>query len=168
MTDRRMRKSDEAIRAAFLRLLFSVRYETISMSRVAAEADVSRSTLYQHYPTRERILEATMARIIDDLASALAGDFCSIDIDPTLAHFWDNRRLSRVVFGPPIDAQVRRWLAEAIEHKLVARGRSVALARIAAIQSAAGAISLLDQWMTGHLDVPRSDIATALVGRALS
>ena len=166
MTDRRTRKSDEAIRAAFLRLLFSVRFETISMSRLAAEADISRSTLYQHYPTRERILQATMTHIIDALANALTGEFDSEAINPTLVHFWENRRLSRAVFGPPVDAQVRRWLAEAVENKLVAAGRTANDARLAAIPAAAGTIALLDQWMTGHLDVPRADIARSLIGRA--
>ena len=165
MTDRRTRKSDEAIRAAFLRLLFTIRFETISMSRLAAEADVSRSTLYQHYPTRERVLQASMAHIIDALANALAGDFDAEEIDPTLVHFWENRRLSRAVFGPPVDAQVRRWLAEAVENKLIAAGRTANDARLAAIPAAAGTIALLDQWMTGHLDVPRADIARSLVGR---
>ena len=166
MADRRPRKTDEAIRAAFLRLLFSVRYDTISMSRIAAEADISRSTLYQHFATREIVLRATMTRIIDDLANALSGVADAQSLDRTLVHFWENRRLSRAVFGPPVDAHVRRWLAEAVEQRLALRGRDATAARIAAIPAAAGAIALLEQWMSGHLDAPRADIAAALVGRA--
>ncbi|WP_310469134.1 TetR/AcrR family transcriptional regulator [Sphingomonas sp.] len=166
MPDRRPRKTDEAIRAAFLRLLFSVRYDTIGMSRIAAEADISRSTLYQHYATREHVLQATMRHIIDALADALTGISDAQGIAPTLTHFWDNRRLSRAVFGPPVDAHVRRWLSESIEQRLVSAGRSMTAARIAAIPAAAGAIALLEQWMSGHLDAPRAQIAAALVGRA--
>ena len=66
---------------------------------------------------------------------------------------------------PPVDAQARRWLAEAVENKLIAAGRTANDARLAAIPAAAGTIALLDQWMTGHLDVPRADIARSLVGR---
>lgn len=166
MADRRPRKTDEAIRAAFLRLLFSVRYETIGMSRIAAEADVSRSTLYQHYATREHVLQATMLHLVDALADALAGVSDAHALDPTLIHFWQNRRLSRAVFGPPVDVHVRRWLAQAVEERLVVSGHGTTAARIAAIPAAAGAIALLEQWMSGHLDAPRSAIAAQLVDRA--
>ena len=164
MTDRRNRKSDDAIRSAFLRLLFSVRYETISMTRIATEADVSRSTLYQRFRTREDVLKASMTHILDTLSDALTGRSDAAGLDPLLIHFWENRRLSRAVFGPPVDAQVRRWLADEVEKKLVESGQTSPNARLSAIPLAAGTIALLDQWMTGHLDVPRADIARALVG----
>lgn len=162
MTDRRSRRSDEAVRAAFLRLLFSVRYETISMSRIAAEADVSRSTLYQHYDSREAILRATMDRLLDDLAGGITGTGDPASLDRALRHFWDNRRLARSVFGPPVDAQVRRWLADKVEAQLLAQGRGTVDARIVAVKRSAGAVMLLEQWLTGHLDAPIDAIASGL------
>lgn len=164
MPDRRLRKTDQAIRDAFLRLLFSVRYETISMSRIAVEADVSRSTLYLHYRTREQILQATMKHLLEILADALAEAADPHEIDRLLSHFWENRRLGRAVFGPPVDTQVRRWLAQEVEDRLVAAGRPAIAARIAAVSAAGGTIALLEQWLSGHLDAPRSQIAHALIG----
>ena len=49
MEDARFERCGEAIRQALLRLLVGKRIENVSMSELAREAGVSRSTLYAHY-----------------------------------------------------------------------------------------------------------------------
>ena len=49
MEDARFERCGEAIRQALLRLLVGKRIEDVSMSELAREAGVSRSTLYAHY-----------------------------------------------------------------------------------------------------------------------
>lgn len=49
MQDARVEKSVEAVKQALLRLLVAKRLEDVSMSELAREAGVSRSTLYAHF-----------------------------------------------------------------------------------------------------------------------
>ena len=42
------------------------------MSEIAAHSKIGRATLYRHFPTRERLLEAITARAIDDVVAAIA------------------------------------------------------------------------------------------------
>lgn len=113
-------------------------------------------------------MKASMDRIIENLADGLSGRTNLAGVMPLLDHFWENRRLSRTVFGPPIDALVRRWLSDAIELKLLQSASITGSAKVAAIKSSAGAISLLEQWMSGHLDLPREAIGEALVGAPIA
>jgi TetR/AcrR family transcriptional regulator, mexCD-oprJ operon repressor len=55
-------RNEEAILEAGLRLLG--RTGQISIVHVAAEAAVSRPTVYAHFPSRERLLEAVIARVL--------------------------------------------------------------------------------------------------------
>lgn len=42
------------------------------MAEIAAQSKVGRATLYRHFPTRERLIEAITARAVDDVEAALA------------------------------------------------------------------------------------------------
>ena len=42
------------------------------MAEIAAESGVGRATLYRHFPTRERLIEAITARAIDEVEKAIA------------------------------------------------------------------------------------------------
>ncbi|HSW14428.1 MAG TPA: TetR/AcrR family transcriptional regulator [Solimonas sp.] len=48
--------------------------EGLSVSQVAQLAGVNRGTAYQHFPTREQLLEATTSWVSDRLRSAVFGD----------------------------------------------------------------------------------------------
>ncbi|MDR3292674.1 MAG: TetR/AcrR family transcriptional regulator [Clostridiales bacterium] len=49
MPDRRIRKTDEAIKAAFFKLLKDEEYGRIGIKALCAEADINRATFYLHY-----------------------------------------------------------------------------------------------------------------------
>lgn len=66
--DARYEKSDKAIRDALVRLMDGSEFSSISMAELAAEAGLSRSTLYAHYRNVEEVLE----RIVDDFVSDLS------------------------------------------------------------------------------------------------
>lgn len=77
--DRRKRKSQDAITAAFMELLATKPIEKLSLSEIAAKADVHRGTIYLSYIDKYDILE----QIIDDYLERLL-KYCS-----PAAHFDD-------------------------------------------------------------------------------
>src|SRR3954469_16482596 len=80
MTETRKRRSRDPVetRAAILRaartLLAKDGPEGISLSEVAHLAGVNRGTAYQHFETREKLIEATVAWASDKLFRAAFGD----------------------------------------------------------------------------------------------
>ncbi len=89
--DRRQRKSRKAIFDAFTTLLRSKRYEQITVQDIIDEADISRSTFYAHFETKDMLLKAMCSDIFDHVFS---GDLCDYhEHGPQL-----QARLSHILF----------------------------------------------------------------------
>ena len=71
--DRRQRKSRKAIFDAFTLLLRAKRYEQITVQDIIDAADISRSTFYAHFETKDMLLKAMCSDIFDHI---FAGDLC--------------------------------------------------------------------------------------------
>lgn len=71
--DRRQRKSRKAIFEAFTILLRSKRYEQITVQDIIDMADISRSTFYAHFETKDMLLKAMCSDIFDHI---FAGGLC--------------------------------------------------------------------------------------------
>lgn len=69
MKDARYEKSTDAIKGALLRLLAGRRLEDVSMSELAREAGVSRSTLYAHYGNVQDAYSALVIEFLGGLRS---------------------------------------------------------------------------------------------------
>ena len=61
--DRRKAKTIKAIRGAFSQLLQTKRYSEITIQDVLDEADICRSTFYEHYKTKEELLHSICKEI---------------------------------------------------------------------------------------------------------
>ena len=72
--DRRQRKSRDAIYQAFSNLLRRKRYEQITVQDIIDEADISRSTFYAHFETKDMLLSQMCSDIFDHI---FAGELCS-------------------------------------------------------------------------------------------
>ena len=77
MGDARYEKTDVAIREALLRLLTGRKLEDVSMSDLASEAGVSRSTLYAHYGNVQDVYAALVVEFLGDLRSLESHLRCS-------------------------------------------------------------------------------------------
>ncbi len=70
-SDRRIRRTRQAIRLALQKLLQTQDLEQITIRDIAAEADVAYTTFFRHYPTKETLL----TELADDEIARLL-DFC--------------------------------------------------------------------------------------------
>ena len=164
--DRRMDRTREALRKAFVGLIGQKRYEDIRVADILDRANVGKSTFYEHFRSKEDLLRSTMDWILRDLADCASQDFDTGRLNGLVGHFWDNRRLGRVVFGVPMVASTRRMLAALIEERLAAReswrrADRNAL-RLNALQIAAGHLALLHAWLSGEIVAERAAIVAAL------
>ncbi|MDQ1679403.1 MAG: hypothetical protein QOI42_262 [Frankiaceae bacterium] len=67
LLDRRVRRSRQAIRDAFVALTLDEGYERVTVEAIIQRADVARATFYAHYSDKHELLAA----IVEDLASEL-------------------------------------------------------------------------------------------------
>lgn len=67
--DRRQRKTRTAIFRAFTRLLEQKPYSALTVQEIIDEADISRSTFYAHFETKDELLKAMCTDIFDHVFS---------------------------------------------------------------------------------------------------
>lgn len=58
--DRRIRRTQEALRRALFELILDRGFEAVTVSEIAERADVGRSTFYKHYADKEDLLQGAM------------------------------------------------------------------------------------------------------------
>lgn len=158
--DRRRQRTRAAIVHSFSRLMFERRYDSFGVADIAERANVGRSTFYQHFAGKDVLLREAMRPMLDVLADAGAGGAVPDQLHAVIDHFWQNRRMGRIIFNPPMRALVERQLAEMIEARLVPADQ------LASLQVAAAQLCALDAWTSGAVSVGidamiRSIVATA-------
>ena len=90
--------------------------EGLSVSQVAQLAKVNRGTAYQHFPTREQLLEATTAWVSEKLRLAVFGEDTSTD--PSMAPNGPQRVAQRMAeFAMENPELGRAWLFEVLSSK---------------------------------------------------
>lgn len=71
-TDRRVIKTQRAIRQAFRKLLVENGLEKITVSALAREADIDRKTFYLHYSSIDALIQQEANILVDRVAKALS------------------------------------------------------------------------------------------------
>ena len=107
--DRRQRKTRKAIFDAFTKLLEDKSYSGITVQEIIDEADISRSTFYSHFETKDELLRELCTEIFehvfsDHISKEKSHDFSESDNDlkeeitHMLYHLQDNNRyISRIL-----------------------------------------------------------------------
>ncbi|NJP36259.1 TetR/AcrR family transcriptional regulator [Alkalicoccus luteus] len=65
--DRRIQRSRHALKLAFQQLLQDTSVEGVTVSNVAAKADVCRGTFYKHFDTKEALYQEVIEDVLEDL-----------------------------------------------------------------------------------------------------
>jgi len=71
--DRRVRKTRQLIQNALFSLMKEMPYQSIRISQITERADISRSTFYLHYETKDDLLLSVVDEIIDEYFQAIDG-----------------------------------------------------------------------------------------------
>ena len=101
-----------------MRLVFKRRYDSIRTAHLIAEADIGRSTFYEHFRSKDDVLVAVIDPIFVPLADAAAGRRNMLRLRMMLDHVWEQRALGRVIFDPARLPKLQRKLAAMIEERL--------------------------------------------------
>src|SRR3982751_3729129 len=154
--DRRTARTRRAILSAFVALVQERRYEAIRVGDIVDEADVGRSTFYDHFKSKDDLLRQSMDWLLRIFAEAAVPGGDDARLAFAVGHFWQNRRLARAVLAPPLGASVRRQRKAAMEGRLEGEAE---LRRARAVQIAAAQLALLDAWTRGELNAGEGLIA---------
>jgi AcrR family transcriptional regulator len=164
--DRRQNKTREAIRSAFVELLFEKDFRTLTMAGVAARANTGRSTLYEHFRTKADLLSDSMARPMGALASAIGARDVPAHLAWWLQHLREKQALARVLFYAPAHDVLLAVLSGQVEIRLaqiVEDGRiPVVPQNLLAAQIAAAQFALVIPWILGRVALPATAMADAL------
>ena len=96
--DRKRLTNRDAIQAAALRLFMDRSFDTVSVEEVAEAADVSPSTVYRNFPTKEDLVLARLAERQAELLEVL-------DRHPGGTTIWELLRDATVAWLPGADQQ---------------------------------------------------------------
>jgi len=156
--DRRKQRTRKAAVGAFIELLMTEGYEAVAMTAVAERADLGRSTLYEHFRTKDDLLAAAM----DWPLRVLAAD----PPDPAallafIEHVRERSGAVRVLLEQPLRSRIARLLAARIVPGLHARGVVGPRADVRALACAEGQFAALAMWMQGS-GVPVAVLADEL------
>ena len=161
----RARRTRQALLDAFIELVLTRPYDDITVQDVARRAGVARSTLYEHFPSKQALLGASLAHPFGVLADTINEDDNTDALIGLLNHFWENRALARRVFTGPMRSLTVGVLARMIEERLQpARPRSTLAmpVRLVAIQLAEVLLAPVIAWLTAGIECPAPRLARAL------
>ena len=158
--DRRQGRTRSLIRQAFLELLFEHDFPAVTMAAVAERANVGRSTLYEHFRTKDDLFRDAARWPMSGLAELVGAEALPASFGELLQHFRDNRALGRVLVYLPAYGTMQKVLAELIEPRLASGGRLPPA--LVASQIAAAQFAFLMPWILGQVAVAPADLAEAL------
>ena len=160
-TDRRARRTRAALIGAFNHLVLHRRQRRIRVADIVAEADVGRSTFYEHYRGADDIHMDALAPLFAILADAAAGHGDPVRVERLLGHFWDNRQRARESFNSRLGEKAMRLLAAQIEERLGDADLLIPR-RLAALQLAEATLAPIRGWLTGEAPCTPAALATGL------
>jgi AcrR family transcriptional regulator len=164
--DPRATKTKDALHTAFSTLLFEQGYEALKISDVALRAQVGRSTFYEHFKTKQDLLKASLERPLSALSRVIDLETSSENLVPFLVHFYDNRRLARVLLAWPTRTAMTTALTERnlSQLKLRFRGMTRPILPVAAIAKhlAHAQIALLEDWLVSASQCTPATMAIAM------
>jgi AcrR family transcriptional regulator len=173
--DRRKQRTKRLLRDALIALMLEKDYTDITLQDITDRADVSRTTFYLHYRTKDELLFKSMEEMYDAMFHASApvtrDDIVKGDLswatDPTdFQHFADNAAFYRVVLGekgvPSFIVKARRYLAEMLKEVLEplapAEGARLPVEMMAYFLAGAE-IGVLTWWLDHQEECPPEEMA---------
>jgi AcrR family transcriptional regulator len=152
--DRRRARTRHAILQAFSALMFERRYDEFGVADIVDRANVGRSTFYEHFSGKDVLLREAMQPMLAVFAESATGKDNRARLTVVLAHFWQNRRMARIVFTAPMRGLIERQLAAIIADQ---DGQ-----RLAAIQIATAQMAAIEAWTGGTIAASLDEMVSAV------
>jgi AcrR family transcriptional regulator len=164
--DRRVERTRQTLLAAFRDLMLAHGYDGLTVREIIEHANIGRSTFYDHFDGLDDIFRESISPLLSVLADAVA-PAQTVALSRVIGHFWENRRLSRVMFAGPTRPLMTGFLAELIHERLAAtprRRRAIPLIPLPLIAAhlAEAQLGLLAAWLGGKAPCTADAIAAAL------
>jgi len=159
--DRRTQRTRAALLDAFRVIMLEEGFEAVTPTRLAAAANVGRSTFYEHFASVEELLGVSIGRLLGPLAASTLSprmDPGAVDI---LQHFWENRRIGKAMLSGAARPVVIAALTERLEAGLTAQTLAKS-SRLTASFLSAGMIAVLEAWLSGRAQGTPAQVAEAL------
>jgi AcrR family transcriptional regulator len=166
--DRRTQRTRAALIDAFRDLVLTEGYEAVTPTRLAAAANVGRSTFYEHFASVDEVLGVSMGRLFGPLVASTLSPRVTPDMIEVIQHFWDNRKIGKAMLAGGARPVVQSILTERFETGLaglradLGAATPAASARLAAVHLAAGTLAILETWLAGRAPGTAVQIAEAL------
>lgn len=138
--------------SAFTSQVFAGGFESVTIRGLLEDADVARSTFYEHFSNKEDVLRACMNRFFAIIADCVLNDSTPSELTKVLAHLWEKRRLTDAIFSGQARVVLARNLIDLVESRLrtLTAADAALPARLAATQIAEGQMALVESWMRGR------------------
>jgi AcrR family transcriptional regulator len=172
-SDRRARRTQRALRDAFVSLVLERGYDKVTIEDITERADVARATFYAHFMHKEDLLTDVFTELIRDLAPkvralTLPTEILTRPVEAAYRHAAEFRDIYRVCLsgagnGLARDAYLKATV-ELMEENLSERQSVVGappripLAVMARVYAGAH-VALLYAWVSGQLDYSAEEMA---------
>ena len=165
--DRRTERTRRHLFDAFRDLLFERGYARTTVRDIIERADVGRSTFYEHFESKDALLEQSITPLFSVLAQCAERGPRPPQLLSVIEHIWEQRRFARIVVTGKPRRVLADLLAELIEEKLRLRaarsGASPLLPLgMAAAHLAEAQLELLATWFPSNPSCSAAAIAGAL------
>lgn len=162
--DPRIARTRRSLREALIALARERAVDEISVADIAEQAQINRSTFYQHYPDKGVLLADVLDAVIQDAMSAVTVEHTSADLQQLLVgyleHVRDNRALYQRIFSDAVSSGVQARMRERLEGLLMARmqpGQDMVgglPSGIAAASITGAAVAIIATWVQSPDPVP--------------
>jgi AcrR family transcriptional regulator len=164
--DRRKSRTRSASLKAFSELFLERGYEAVTVSDVAEHAGIGRSTLYEHFRTKDALLQASLDGPFGVLATTVVPDADPGPLQALLDHIRAHAGVARLLLAQPLRSRIARVLADRIAAQLRAPGLYPRCHPLAAelrtIALAEAQLTLIERWLFGPVALPVEAIAQEL------
>ena len=160
MSDRRAARTRAALLQAFGALMRQGR-RSIRVADVVEEANVGRSTFYEHFSGADDLHMAALSRPFALLADAATGRADAERLAGLLDHFRENKHRARETLSGRTGEQAARLLAALIEERLPPALPPEEV-RLAAAQLSGAALAAVGAWVRGETGLSSNAVAAAI------
>jgi len=141
--------AQQSLKIAFNELVMELHYKKIHVPDIVRRADVSRSTFYEHFKSKEHLLKDCLTPVLKPIAEVSCGITPPSSLVPILEHFIEIRTLAAHYFRSPMLETVAQLLSDIIQEKMLSsESKSDQIpATLLAKQRASSCLGLITAWL---------------------